>query len=186
MDSELMMEKLRRQFPELEEGVVKEALMIGDYNFDRASKILQDKYYSSEKGIDKEASLWSSLFGGEEGETTANADWSLDGLSDGVANLGLQIMAGLDNVADTIGSIGDLIPELIFGPEEDEAAAVESAKALKGDKKGQVVVGGGNRSGAVKKRGATGASQKPAPGIAPLTSTDELDDEESNDWTKED
>lgn len=112
---------------------------------------------------------------------------SLDSLSDGVANLGLQIMAGLDNVADTIGSIGDLIPELIFGPEEDEAAAAESAKALKGDKKGQVVVGGGNRSGAVKKRGATGgAAQKPAPGIAPLTSTDELDDEESNDWTKED
>jgi len=44
MDSELVMEKLRRQFPELEEGVVKEALMIGDYNFDRASKILQVRY----------------------------------------------------------------------------------------------------------------------------------------------
>jgi hypothetical protein len=44
MDSELVLEKLRRQFPELEEGVVKEALMIGDYNFDRASKILQVRY----------------------------------------------------------------------------------------------------------------------------------------------
>lgn len=36
---------------------------------------LQDKYYSSEKGIDKETSLWSSIFGGQEGGTTANADW---------------------------------------------------------------------------------------------------------------
>lgn len=36
---------------------------------------LQDKYYSSEKGIDKETSLWSSLFGAEEGETAATADW---------------------------------------------------------------------------------------------------------------
>lgn len=44
MDSDLVLEKLRRQFPELEEGVVKEALMIGDYNFDRASKILQVRY----------------------------------------------------------------------------------------------------------------------------------------------
>lgn len=40
LDSELF-DKLKRQFPELEEGVVKEALILYDNNFDRARKALQ-------------------------------------------------------------------------------------------------------------------------------------------------
>jgi hypothetical protein len=34
-------DKLKRQFPELEEGVVKEALILYDNDFDRARKALQ-------------------------------------------------------------------------------------------------------------------------------------------------
>lgn len=91
-------------------------------------------------------------------------------------------MAGVDNVADTIGSIGDLLPELLFGPEDEEMTQEALEKASKGDK-GQVVFGG-SRSGMIKKRGEKAPAR--VPGTAPLKSAEELDDEESNDWTKED
>ncbi|KAI8112689.1 hypothetical protein M9434_004010 [Picochlorum sp. BPE23] len=178
-------DKLKRQFPELEEGVVKEALILYDNDFDRARKALQDKYYGDDKAIEQEQSLWSTVFGESEGGAAQADDWSLDSITDGVANLGLQLIQGMDSVADAIGGLGDLIPELLFGPEEEELTKEEMEKFTTRDKKGQVVVGGSQNMRGAKKRGGGGA-QEQVSGTAPLKSVDELDDEESNDWTKED
>lgn len=98
--------------------------------------------------------------------------------------MGLQLIQGMDSVADAIGGLGDLIPELIFGAEEDELTKEEMDKFTTRDKKGQVVVGGTQNMRGAKKRG--GGTQEHLSGTAPLKSVDELDDEESNDWTKED
>lgn len=174
-------DKLKRQFPELEEGVVKEALVLYGNNFDGARKALQDKYYGDDKAIEKEVSLWSSIFG--ESEAGRTDDWSIESLTDGVATFGMQLIQGMDTVADAIGSIGDLIPDLIFGDDEEEYTQEELKNMTKRDKQGQVVVGG-SRGRGIKKRGAH--SSEPAPGTAPLKNNDELDDEETDDWTKED
>ena len=143
--------------------------------------LLQDKYYGDDKAIEKEVSLWSSIFG--ESESKQNDDWSIEALTDGVATLGMQLIQGMDSVADAIGSIGDLIPDLIFGEDEEEYTQEELRNMTSRDKQGQVVVGG-SRGRGVKKRGSN--TPAPAPGTAPLKSTDELDDEETDDWTKED
>lgn len=142
---------------------------------------VQDKYYGDDKAIEQEVSLWSAIFG--ESEAGKTDDWSIEALTDGVANLGMQLMQGMDSVADAIGSIGDLIPDLIFGDEDEEYTQEELRQMASRDKQGQVVVGG-SRGRGIKKRGAHTAA--PAPGTAPLKSTDELDDEETDDWTKED
>lgn len=126
-------------------------------------------------------SLWSAIFG--ESENGQGDDWSIESLTDGVANLGMQLIQGMDSVADAIGSIGDLIPDLIFGDDEEEYTQEELRQISSRDKQGQVVVGG-SVGRAIKKRGAHGAPS--APGTAPLQSTDELDDQETDDWTKED
>lgn len=141
---------------------------------------VQDKYYGDEKAIEQEVSLWSTIFG--ETESGRTDDWSIEALTDGVAQLGMQLIQGMDSVADAIGTIGDLIPDLIFGDDDEEAQA-ELRHMASRDKQGQVVVGG-SRGRGVKKRGAHNAA--PAPGTAPLKSNDELDDEETDDWTKED
>lgn len=147
---------------------------------------MQAKYYSEETGIEKEKSLWDTFFGGDGAGTAGKGDdWSLDSISDGVMNLGVQLIAGIDSVADTIGTIGDLIPELIFGPEEEEYTKEELEKMTKGDK-GQVVVGGNTRSMRLVKKRGHHQQQEERQAIAPLKTEDELDDEESNDWTKED
>lgn len=126
-------------------------------------------------------SLWSSIFG--ESEAGRTDDWSIESLTDGVATFGMQLIQGMDTVADAIGNIGDLIPDLIFGDDEEEYTPEELKNMTKRDKQGQVVVGG-SRGRGIKKRGAH--SSEPAPGTAPLKSNDELDDEETDDWTKED
>jgi hypothetical protein len=144
---------------------------------------MQDKYYGDDNAIEQEVSLWSSLFG--ESDAKGGDDWSIDALTDGVASLGLQLIQGMDSMADAIGSLGDMIPDLIFGPEDEEYTKEELANLTKKDKHGQVVVGG-NRARGVKKRGAGHNATEPSPGIAPLQNENELDDEESNDWTKED
>lgn len=150
-----------------------------------SSFCFQDKYYGDDKAIEQEQSLWSTVFGESEGGAAQADDWSLDSITDGVANLGLQLIQGMDSVADAIGGLGDLIPELLFGPEEEELTKEEMEKFTKRDKKGQVVVGGTQNMRGAKKRGG-GGTQEQVSGTAPLKSVDELDDEESNDWTKED
>lgn len=41
MDAEIALEKLKRQFPELEEGILREALALNDNNYTRAENALK-------------------------------------------------------------------------------------------------------------------------------------------------
>lgn len=111
---------------------------------------------------------------------------SIESFQDGVTALGMQLVSGVDVIADTIGSISDLIPELLFGADGDEEGYNGSGK--RNDKE-QVVVGS-SRSSAVKKRGTPGGqnqSRAPPPPVAGTIDEDnEYDDEEDEDWTKED
>ena len=90
---------------------------------------------------------------------------------------------GVEAVADTLGTLGDLIPDLIFGEEEyyeDEDGVRQSRK-----ERDQVVVGS-SRGNAVKKRG-TPHSTKPETPPGPRHQEEEFaTDEETDDWTKED
>lgn len=87
---------------------------------------------------------------------------------------------GLDQVADAVGNLGDLIPELIFGEEyyDDDEYYEEDGRRTRKD--GEVVVGGKRQ---LKKRG--GGTR--AEGTHVLASAEDLsDDERGEDWTKED
>eukprot|EP00889_Picochlorum_renovo_P000348 jgi/Picre1/27378/NNA_000345.t1 len=110
-------DKLKRQFPELEEGVVKEALILYDNDFDRARKALQDKYYGDDKAIEQEQSLGPPSLANPKAEQ-------------------------LKRTTDAIGGLGDLIPELLFGPEEEELTKEEMEKFTTRDKKGQWLLEG--------------------------------------------
>ena len=94
--------------------------------------------------------------------------------------LGMQLLMGVEVVADTLGSLGDLIPDLIFGADE----SYDEANPAGAKDKDEVVVGG-NRGGLVKKRATPAAKGEPA--TAAVKDEDEHGtDEETDDWTKED
>ena len=109
---------------------------------------------------------------------------SLESLTEGVNALGVSLLMGVEAVADTLGSLGDLIPDLIFGEEEyyeDEDGVRQSRK-----EKDQVVVGS-SRGNAVKKRGTPHTAKPESPPPTRYTQEEEYaTDESGDDWTKED
>lgn len=187
-------DKLKRYFPELQEATVKEALVLASNNVELARATLQDRWYNDDTAAtEKEVSFWSALFGETStSSTTATStaragddDWGLDALTNSFSQLGNSLIDGLDTVADAVGNLGDLIPELIFGEEdyEDDAYYEDDDGARRAGKGGEVVVGGKRR---LKKRGGGRAGDGKGEGTKVLTSTDELSDESGDDWTKED
>ena len=102
-------------------------------------------------------------------------------LTVGIRSFSSARIDGLDQVADAVGNLGDLIPELIFGEEyyeDDEEYYEEGGRRNRKD--GEVVVGGKRQ---LKKRG--GGTK--AEGTHALASAEDLsDDERGEDWTKED
>ena len=189
-------DKLKRYFPELQEATVKEALVLSSNNVELARATLQDRYYGDDTATtEKEVSIWSALFGDTSTSATNGGsasyaaqnedDWGLDALTTGFAQLGNSLMEGLDSVADAVGNLGDLIPELIFGDEyyEDDEYD-EDGGGRRSGKDGEVVVGGKRQ---LKKRGGGGRTgNSKGEGTKVLGSLDELSDESGDDWTKED
>lgn len=195
-------DKLKRYFPELQEATVKEALLLASNNVELARATLQDRWYNDNTAAtEKEVSIWSALFG-DTSTSSATAstggrsasyaargggdDWGLDALTNSFAHLGNSLIEGLDTVADAVGNLGDLIPDLIFGDEdyEDDEYYEDDEGGRRAGKGGEVVVGGKRR---LKKRGGAGrAGDGKGEGTKVLASTDELSDESGDDWTKED
>jgi len=96
----------------------------------------------------------------------------------------MHLVSGVDAIADTLGSLGDLIPDLIFGAEDDE---FDDENRLSRPKEKDQVVVTGSRNTQIKKRGTPGPYSKPGPLASATISADDLaDDDESLDWTKED
>ena len=83
---------------------------------------------------------------------------------------------GVEAVADTLGSLGDLIPDLIFGTDDQ----YEEEGQQGGRDRDQVVVGG-SRGSLVKKRGGNDKAVE-----VPHEEAEYATDEETDDWTKED
>ena len=92
---------------------------------------------------------------------------------------------GVEAVAETLGSLGDLIPDLIFGPEEEYYQDGEGNPTTAPRDRDQVVVGG-SRGAAVKKRGGPGMKVETPPSRRQEEVQDPGTDEETDDWTKED
>ncbi len=204
LDEELY-DKLKRYFPELQEATVKEALVLASNNVELARATLQDRWYSADTAAtEKEVSFWSALFGDTStSSTTASTgdgstsyaaragedEWGLDVLTNSFAQLGNSLIEGLDTVADAVGNLGDLIPDLVFGDEDYEDDEYDEGDDGDGGgrrtgKGGEVVVGGKLR---LKKRGGGGrAGDGKGEGTKVLASLDELSDESGDDWTKED
>jgi hypothetical protein len=109
---------------------------------------------------------------------------SLESLTEGVNALGVSLLMGVEAVTDTLGTLGDLIPDLIFGEEEyyeDEEGVRRSRK-----ERDQVVVGS-SRNNAVKKRGTPHNAKPESPVAARYQQEEEYaTDESGDDWTKED
>ena len=101
--------------------------------------------------------------------------------------LGTSLLLGVEAVADTLGSLGDLIPDLIFGADDEYYVDEEGNRQSKKDRD-QVVVGA-SRSSAIKKRQTPGkpaaAPEPPAP-VRVQHEVEYATDEETDDWTKED